>query len=621
MSFELVLTLVVFASIMLAMLQERVGPDIVMLTGLAVLLGCGVITANDAFSGFANSGLVTIGAMYVVGAGLQSTGGMDSISRVLLGRPTLKTPLVRLLFPVGVLSSVMNNTPIVAFFLPVFVQIAKRLRISPSRLLIPLSYATILGGCCTLVGTSTNLVVNSLMTKNNLPSMTMFELSWVGLPVAVVGVLYLSLFAPRLLPDRQDLLEHIETHRREYVVEMVVREGCPLIGRSVRASGLRDLPGLYLFRIERPDETVSPVDPNDVIRLGDLLCFSGIASTVVDLNKIKNLDPIDHVQPTNGENASLTSLEGAGAAPAALPPQPLRRQGRQMVEVVISSTSPLLGLSIREADFRARYNGSIVAVHRSGEKIEEKIGKITLQSGDTLLVDADDGFVRRWRHSPDFILISSVQDSAPVAHERAWIALTIFFGTLALMSLASFVPALQKLPVFRPESAALLGAVLMVLTGCVRGADAHRSIQMPVVLLVGAALGVSTALEKSGAADILSAELVNAFAGYGPLVVLAVIYLLTMLLTEFLSNNATAAIMGALVLPIAARLQVDARPFLMAVAIASSCAFATPIGYQTNLMVLNPGGYRFMDYVRIGIPLNFLCFLVAMGIIPWVWPF
>jgi di/tricarboxylate transporter len=305
------------------------------------------------------------------------------------------------------------------------------------------------------------------------------------------------------------------------------------------------------------------------------------------------------------------------------------RMGRQLCEVVVSSTSPLLGESIRDANFRSRYNASVLAVHRSGERLEQKIGKIVLKAGDTLLIDADDDFVRRWRHSPDFILVSGVEDSAPVVHDRAGLALLIFFFVIAGMSVSSFGPMLGSvtratglsLAGLNPALFALAGAVLMVLCGCVRATDGHRSIQLSVILLVGAALGIGEALETSGAAAWLAKGMLSATQGASPVVVMGVIYLLTMVLSEFLSNNATAAMMGSLAIAAASQLKVDPRPFLIAVAIASSCAFATPIGYQTNLMVLNPGGYRFSDYLKVGLPLNILCMIIAVILVPLFWSF
>lgn len=628
MNYELVVTLVVLTFVLIGLLQEVIGAEVVMLAGLTALVLAGIVKVDDALAGFANPSVITIGALYVVGTGLRSTGALETISGWMFGKPKPGAPLIRLFAPVAGLSAVMNNTPLVAFFLPVFIQLAKRLRVSPSRLLIPLSYSAILGGTCTLVGTSTNLVVDGILRK--LPAeqgggaMSMFELTPVGLVITIVGLTYLVTIGTRLLPNRQDLMEYIETHPREYAVEMIVRANCPLAGQNVRTAGLRDLPGLYLYRIEREDETIAPVGPNDVMRVGDILCFSGVAATVVDLQKIRGLDPVEHrgsldfeprraANPAPADsNASLDSLEGlpSEAAPSAAP-----RRGRQLCEVVISTTSPLQEQSIKDADFRTHYNAAIIAVHRSGEKLQQKIGQIVLRAGDTLLVDADEDFVRRWRHSPDFILVSGIEDSEPVRHDRAWIALITFAAVVLGMSWASDSAQIS------PTIVAVAGGILMVLTRCVRSQEAHRSVELSVLVLVAASLGIGKAMESSGAAKWLASGLLAACQDSGPVVVMAVIYLLTVLLSELLSNNATAALMGTLAIQAALQRGIDARPLLIAVAVASSCAFATPIGYQTNLMVLNPGGYRFADYMKVGLPLNLLCCVIALIIIPLVWKF
>jgi di/tricarboxylate transporter len=634
MDSQLLVTLVILALIAIGLLQEIVGAEVVMLTGLTALVVAGVLKIDDALAGFANPSVITIGSLYIVGTGLRSTGALDYIGRWLFGHPRQGTPLIRLLGPVGALSAFMNNTPLVAFFLPIFIQFAKRLRVSPSKLLIPLSYVTILGGTCTLVGTSTNLVVDGILRK--LPgeqgggALSMFELAPVGLAITVAGFAYLTTIGPRLLPDRQDLMDYIESHPREYSVELVVRENCPLANGTIRQGGLRDLPGLYLYRIERGPVTLAPVGPNERILVGDILCFSGVAATVVDLQKIRGLDPVQHLTATQAaaeptatassetisqETAtSLDSLEGLPASPlTAAGPAP--RIGRQLCEVVISPMSPLIQRTIKEVDFRARYNAAIIAVHRSGHKLQQKIGQIVLHQGDTLLIDADEDFVRRWRHSPDFILVSGIDDSAPVAHERTWIALAIFVLVILGMSFASDSARIT------PAMIALCGAVAMLLCRCVRTAEATRSIELSVLVLVAASLGIGKAMQVSHADQFLAGKLLAACSNFGNVVVLAVVYLLTTTLSELLSNNATAALMGSLAIATAQQRGVDARPFLIAVAVAASCAFATPIGYQTNLMVLNPGGYRTKDYVKIGLPLNVICFIIAMIVIPLVWKF
>jgi di/tricarboxylate transporter len=543
--------------------------------------------------------VLTIAALFVVGGGMQATGAIDSLSLFILGRPKKGTPLIRLVGPIAVLSSFMNNTPLVAFFIPIFVHIARKLRISPSKLLIPLSYAAVLGGTCTLIGTSTNFVIDGALRQAKMPGLGMWELAWVGIPVTLVGLVYLVTIGQKLLPDREDLLEHAESNPREYTLELVVKPNCPLVGKSIRNSGLRELPGLYVYSIERRLKRLVPVSPDEVIEANDILCFSGVVATIVDAQKIRGLEPVDH--HLSIENANETS---DSPDPLALP-----RRGNQLCEAVISLTSPLIGSTVKEADFRARYGVPIVAVHRSGEKLQQKIGQIVLQAGDTLLVDAEADFIRRWRNSRDFILVSGLEDTAPVEHKRAWISLSIFVGVVLAMTVFTAHATLVS----------MIGATLTVLSGCLPVRDAHRSIEIPILLLIASALGVSKALDSSGAAEWIAGHLINWAEPYGKIAVLAVLVILTGVLTELLSNNACAALMGVLALATAKELGMDPRPLLIAVAVTSSYGFATPIGYQTNLMVFGPGGYRFSDFLRVGIPLDIICWVLTIVIIPLVW--
>lgn len=607
MSFPLIITLLVVVGLIVGLAIEKWPPEIVMLSALLILVCFQVVPLKDALQGFSNPAMLTIAGLFVIGGGLQATGAVEYLSRWLLGKPKQGTPLLRLIGPVAALSSFMNNTPLVAFFMPIFVHVARKLRVSPSKLLIPLSYAAVLGGTCTLIGTSTNFVIDGALRAANMPGLGMWEMAWIGVPVTIIGLLYLVTVGQRLLPDRTDLLEYAESHPREYTLELIVRPACPLIGQTIRQSGLRELPGIYLYAIEREGARISPVSPDQPIQVDDILCFSGVVSTILDAQRIRGLEPVEHhptvdQYPAEPESDSRDSLEG-------LPPRPAPRLGSILCEAVISPTSPLIGTTVKATDFRSRYNASIVAVHRSGEKLEQKIGQILLTAGDTLLIDAPDDFTKRWRNSRDFILVSGLEDSAPVAHRQAWVSLIIFLGVVIGMTCFTEQATLV----------ALSGATLTILLGCISAREAQRAIDLPVLLLIATALGVSRALDSSGAAEWIASHLLAWAQPFGKVAVLAVIVLITGLLTELLSNNACAALMGVLGMATAQQLGMDPRPVLIAIAATSSYGFATPIGYQTNLMVLGPGGYRMSDYLKVGIPLDIICWTLTVLVVASVW--
>lgn len=579
-----------------ALATGRFGPDIVLMGVLVTLLLTGILDAKEAISGFANPGVVTVAMLYVVAAGLKETGGLGMLAAPFLGRPksTLEAQS-RVIFPVAVLSAFLNNTPIVAMFIPMLAEWSRRNRLALSRLLLPLSYATILGGCCTLIGTSTNLVVKSLVDEYaashpgtaDVPQIShfgMFTMSGVGLPVAIVGMGYLLLMGRRLLRAEEGTLASEDARR--YDVEMLVEPDSPMVGRTVEQAGLRHLPGLFLSRIERSDETIIAVGPEQTLHAGDTLVFVGLMESVKDLQKFRGLTP-SGVKKDSGR----------------------ARQLNRMIEVVISPASPLVGQSIREGQFRTRYGAVVIAVHRFGERVKGKIGDVVVRPGDTMLLEAPTGWSRSHRDSKDFYVVSEHSEAAAPRHERAWVSI----GILALIVLGlSFAGKLGM----SEMAVAMAGAAAMIAMRCCTGPQARSSVDWQVLIVIGAAFGLGRAMEKTGLATMLAELTLGSVSGAGPIAMMAALYALTLVCTIFITNNAAAV----LAFPIAASAaqqagMTDLTPFAIVIALAASLEFATPLGYQTNLMVMGPGGYRFMDYVRFGGPLTVLCGVTAIAVL------
>jgi di/tricarboxylate transporter len=591
MGFEAWFTLAVLVVAFLALVRNWAPPDLVFLLGTTLLALTGVITAKEAFAGFANEGMLTVAVLFVVAAGLEQTGVLAYVGQQILGgAKSDRGALARLSAVIVSSSAFLNNTPIVAMFMPIVVDWCRRNNVAPSKLLIPLSYLAILGGTCTLIGTSTNVVVHGLLLQHGMPGMSLFEITPLGIPYALAGVAYLLLFGRKLLPDRKELFEQLGESRREYMVDMRVQPECRLIGKSVEAAGLRNLPGLFLIEINRRDEIITPVAPNEVIEANDHMVFTGVVSSVVELQKIAGFVPI---------------------ADPAYESSPARQLSRRMCEAVISADSPLIGQTIRDADFRANYGAAVVAVHRGGARVQEKVGDIKLQPGDTLLLQTQPHFVRAHRNDPAFYLVSDVEQWRPLRSHRAWIALLLFVALLVLMTT-------QVVPILVGAS---LIAVLMIATGCLSAGEARQSIELQVLITIAASFGIGTALEKSGAAAEIANHLVDATAFFGPVGTLACVYLITSIITEMITNNAAAVLLFPICLQ-AARLSgdVDPRPFVIALTFAASASLMTPIGYQTNMMVYGPGGYRFTDFIRVGLPLHILLLVVATVLIPIIWP-
>ncbi|HUF73789.1 MAG TPA: SLC13 family permease [Gammaproteobacteria bacterium] len=575
--------------IALAMLvRTRLPPYLVLLAGMVVLLTTGVLTPAEAVAGFASEGMLTVAALYIVVAGLRETGAMSGAVQGIFGRTrSVAAAQLRMMLPVMVISAFINNTPVVAAFIPLVTDWARKFRISTSKLMLPLSYAAILGGTCTLIGTSTNLIVNGLLIEDATErGLAFFEIAWVGLPVAIVGLVYVVVFARWLLPERIAPIGEL-SDPREYTVEMIVTDDGSLAGRTVEEAGLRHLPGLYLVEIQRDGHVLAAVGPDAVLDRHDRLVFAGITESVADLLKIRGLAPAtDQVFKLDTPRAD-----------------------RRLVEAIVAPNSPIANRTVRASGFRARYGAVVIAVGRDGERVQGKVGDIVLRAGDMLLVEGARGFVRAHQNSRDFLLVRALSDPPVPRRERALAAWMIVAAMVAVVT-AGLMPMLN---------AAFLAAGAMILFRCVRGRDAMRSVDLEVLLVIVGAIALGEALSTSGAAAAMAGSLL-AVAGRQPWLLLAAVYAITALLTESITNNAAAVLVYPLAGAAAGAAGLALLPFAVTIMMAASASFATPIGYQTNLMVYGPGGYRFGDYLRFGLPLNVVAGITTVLIVPRVWP-
>ncbi|MFN6112101.1 MAG: SLC13 family permease [Planctomycetota bacterium] len=596
MAWEAWLVLFAVVAVLWALLRNWGPADAVLVVIVSVLALVGELTGSARLPSFVamvgkmgDSGLISVGVLFVVVAGLVQTGAMSLVTKPLLGSPrTERSAQIRIMTPVALLSCFLNNTPVVAMFMPVVDDICKRTRISPSSLYLPMAYAATFGGMCTLIGTSTNLLVNNAYRQaSGGAGMRMFVLFWVAFPGTLAAIMLTVLGGRWLLPKRQPAIQ-LDDDPRQYTTEMVVSESGSLVGKTVEEAGLRSLPGLYLLEIERRGEVLAAVTRRQRLEASDRLVFVGLLESVVDLLKIRGLE---------------RSREGAFTLDA----PPARRR---LIEVVVSDRCPLVGTTIREGKFRTTYSAAVVALARGGTRIEGKIGDIELRAGDTLLLETDEDFVTRQRNSNHFVLISGVENYQPIRHDRAWVALTILVAMVAVVSFNG----LSLL------AAALVAGCLMVALQCCTLNQARQAIDWPLLVTIAAALGIGEAISTSGLAATIAGNCIQLVGGQ-PWLVLVVVYLLTMVFTELITNNAAAILVFPIAWQSAADLGVSPLPFVITVCIAASVGFATPFGYQTNLMVYGPGGYRFSDYFRLGVPLDLIFFVVTVLLAPVVFPF
>ena len=588
MTVDGLLVTAILVGIVVLFVSEKYRLDIVAMLGLGVLLALGLVTLEDGFSGFSNPATLTVAAMFVLSAGLQKTGATAVVGRMMVRFSRNHfTALVVIMVAVTVMSAFVNNTAAVAVFIPLVTILATRRKIAASKLLIPLSYASQFGGVCTLIGTSTNLLVSSISAEAGYGEFSMFEFSRMGLILFAAGVAYFLIFGRWLLPDRQPHELATSYHLGEYVTELRIRHKSPLVGKSVLESRLGEDHDIRVLGVlNAGEEGWAPL--RRVLQPDDVLLVHG---SLPDLMRLRG---------TMGLRID---------ADFKLRDETLQSEDLRLVEALVAPGSDLIGHTLKEVDFRNRYKALVLAMQRRGKTINDRLGSVRLGLGDALLIQAHGTQIRELRRDADFIVLGEVPGGT--LRHKAPLAIGIL---LAVVGLAAF--DVVPIPV-----TAVLGCVALVMTRILEPEDIYRSINWQVIFLLAGVLPLGIAMHTSGAAGFLASQVVSLVGDMGPVAVLAAIYLLAAIMTETMSNAAAAVLLAPIAISTAGHLGVDPKPFLMAITFAASTGFSTPVGYQTNTMIYNPGGYRYTDFLRAGMPLNILFCILSTIFIPRLWAF
>jgi|UniRef100_UPI00404AD665 di/tricarboxylate transporter len=598
MTWDIALVFILLVLTLACFVWEKFPPDLTALTLFLILIGCQLIPTEKALSVFSNPAPLTVGAMFVLSAALVKCGAVDRLSALIESSSRLPYSVVILIMVilVSTISAFINNTPVVVVFLPVILNLARKMNRAPSKFLIPLSYAAVLGGTCTLVGTSTNLVVNGIITGKGQPAFGMFELAWLGIPVTILGGLYLAIFGNRLLPVREMLTSILsDEERREYITEAYVQADSPVLGKTLVEAGFTSKRGVRVLEIVR-DGIALYFDPKTAqLKAGDRLILSCRPSGIANTRRVQGIN--------------LTSELNLGI-------EQIAAHEGSLVEAVVTPHSALLGHTVRDVNFRQRYRMVVIALHRKGENVREQIENLPIEGGDVLLMMGTDQAIDALRDNDDFVFFDRAR--VPTKPQTGKVLLVV--GVISAVIASA---AMEWVPI---EIGALTGCVIICLSRCLKTTEAYAAVDWNILFLIYGMLAMGMAMEYTGAAAWIAGHIVSAVqllvpAAHKGIIMLACIYLVTTVLTEILSNNAVAALMAPIAIGIGIKLGMDPRPFIIAVTFGASAAFATPIGYQTNTYVYGVGGYRFGDFLRIGLPLNALCFVVAMVVIPQVWPF
>ena len=588
---DIILMLAILAVTMALFISEKMRPDITALVVLTILLILGLLQPDQALYGFANQATAIIAAMFIISAGLVRTGLVDWLARRVdtwAGRSRIRFVLV-LCLTTALLSTVIVNSAVVAIFIPISVILAEKRRIPVSFVLIPMAFASQLGGVCTLIGSSTHILMNALAVENGRPGFSMFEFTPLGAIIAAVGILYLVLVAGKLLPKRKGKYQKTDKYRlADYLGELRLKGNSQLLGKRWNELEKKAVKDILLIRLIRADKAVSK-PTQTVMKEGDILLVHGDASRLMQIKDEFKLQTRADVK---------------------IDVKVMTADDLKLIEAVIPPRSNLEGKSLEDSDFRRRFGCLVLAVQRRGRILRQRLDRIHLQAGDALLLQCSRDETGRILRSQDLIMTEEMSE-LHVRKNRALIALALLGAFIALA-------ALQVIPIL---TAAFLGAVGMIATGCLTAEEAYRAINWQVIFLLGGILPLGLAMQQTGTAQWLAGLVMGPLQDLGPFILLAAFYLLTAFLTESMSNMAAAVLLAPIALSTAAALGISPRPFLVVISFAASTSFATPIGFQTNTMIYAPGGYRYGDFTRVGLPLNLLFCLVVCLLVPMFWPF
>jgi di/tricarboxylate transporter len=592
MSFEVATVLAVLLLAVVLFVTEKLRVDLVALLVMGLLLFSGIITPSQGLAGFSNSATVTVASMFVLSAGLFKTGAVsflgDFVSRVF--KSGFWIGIVAVMLVVGILSAFINNTPVIAIFLPILLGAARETGISASKILMPVSFASMFGGVCTLIGTSTNILVSSIAEKNGLRPFRMFEFAPLGLMMFGLGTLYLVLAGIRLIPNRRrggDLIEEFALN--EYLTEIVILENSISAGCRIRDAPLVHELDISIIKIDRGDRSLTLPSADEILLVDDILIVR------CDIDKIRALQEREGVQ---FKPQAKWGDEG------------LSTEDYRLIEAVIAPNSDLVGSTLEKSRFREKFGATVLAIRHRDTLLREKLSDTVLGAGDLLLIEIRRDRLGEFKRSGDFI-VTSEMETTEFRRKK-----TIFAVGIVACVVASATLGLAPIVV-----SALLGAIALVLSGCISLEEAYDAIEWKIIFLLAGVLSLGTALEQSGAAALLSANMLTYVGVLGPVALVSAFYLLTSILTETMSNNATAALLAPIAIATAKTLGLDATPFLMAITFAASASFMTPVGYQTNTMIYGPGGYKFIDFVKVGTPLNIMFWVLATLLIPVFWEF